>query len=79
MFASEDEIDLVSVNRLTYMLACLNEGLRMYPPIANGLPRILPAGGARIIDQYIPGKVNPLIPISAALLRQMSHTCTLCY
>ncbi|PWY68832.1 cytochrome P450 [Aspergillus eucalypticola CBS 122712] len=34
-FRSQDEINLISVNKLSYMLACLDEGLRMYPPIAN--------------------------------------------
>lgn len=45
MFASEEEIDLTSVNRLTYMLACLDEALRMYPPVPTGLPREVPKGG----------------------------------
>lgn len=53
-FQSEDEIDLVSVNKLSYMLACLDEGLRMYPPIANGLPRVCPKGGSRVLGEYIP-------------------------
>ncbi|GES64313.1 cytochrome P450 [Aspergillus terreus] len=37
-FESEDEVTLISVNRLAYMLVCLDEALRMYPPIANGFP-----------------------------------------
>ncbi|RMZ85803.1 hypothetical protein DV737_g386, partial [Chaetothyriales sp. CBS 132003] len=54
-FQSEDDINLVSVGQLTYMLAVLNEALRMYPPIANGLPRQVPQEGTRILDQFIPG------------------------
>ncbi|KAF5492575.1 Cytochrome P450 monooxygenase 1 [Colletotrichum siamense] len=54
MFASEEEIDLTSVNRLTYMLACLDEALRMYPPVPTGLPREVPKGGATICGQFIP-------------------------
>lgn len=57
-FKSEDEINIVSVNKLTYMLACLDEGLRMYPPIANGLPRVVPKGGANIIGTYVPENVG---------------------
>ncbi|GIK04354.1 hypothetical protein Aspvir_008435 [Aspergillus viridinutans] len=53
-FSSEEEINFISVNQLTYMLACLDEALRMYPPIANGLPRVVPKGGAHILGQYIP-------------------------
>ena len=53
-FKSEDEIDIGSVSRLTYMLACLNEALRMYPPVPTGLPRIVPKGGASVADHYVP-------------------------
>lgn len=57
-FESEGDINLISVGRLTYMLAVLNEALRMYPPIANGLPRQVPPGGATVIDEYIPANVS---------------------
>lgn len=35
-FRSEEEIDATSVGNLTYMLACLDEALRMYPPVPTG-------------------------------------------
>ncbi|KAK3385593.1 cytochrome P450 [Podospora didyma] len=54
-FQSDDEITLTSVGNLSYMLACLNEGLRIYPPVAGGLPRITPRGGATILGEFIPG------------------------
>ncbi|KAL0935178.1 cytochrome p450 [Colletotrichum truncatum] len=54
MFQSEDEIDFTSVNKLTYMLACLDEALRMYPPVPTGLPRVVPEGGATISGRYVP-------------------------
>ncbi|OKP00943.1 Isotrichodermin C-15 hydroxylase [Penicillium subrubescens] len=54
-FQSQEEIDLISVARLPYLQACLEERLRMYPPIANGLPRVCPPGGATIIGNMIPG------------------------
>lgn len=57
-FASEQGITLGSVSGLAYMLACLNEALRMYPPIANGLPRKTPDGGAEIIGSFVPGGVS---------------------
>ncbi|KAL0933736.1 cytochrome p450 [Colletotrichum truncatum] len=53
-FKNESEIDFVSVNNLPYLLACLEEALRMYPPVPIGLPRIVPAGGATIADNYVP-------------------------
>ncbi|KAJ5499291.1 Cytochrome P450 [Penicillium expansum] len=54
VFQSQEEINLVSVNKLPYMLACLDEALRMYPPIANGLPRVCPEGGAQVLGEYVP-------------------------
>ncbi|KAK7751071.1 hypothetical protein SLS62_007057 [Diatrype stigma] len=53
-FKSEDEIDFVSVSTLPYLLACLDEALRMYPPVPAGLPRVVPKGGAKISGNYVP-------------------------
>ncbi|KAF7171054.1 hypothetical protein CNMCM5623_003521 [Aspergillus felis] len=61
-FSSEKEINMSSVNQLPYMLACLNEALRMYPPSAGGLPRVTPKGGAQILGQYIPEQTYVAIP-----------------
>ncbi|KAJ4425304.1 hypothetical protein N0V82_000114 [Gnomoniopsis sp. IMI 355080] len=36
-FKSEDEIDYVSVSNLPYMVACLEEALRIYPPAPLGI------------------------------------------
>ena len=48
---------------LPYLRACLDESLRMYPPISHGLPRETPPGGAQILGEWIPGKTT--VPISA--------------
>lgn len=52
-FESEEDINFISVNELTYMNACLNESFRLYPPVASGLPRIVPVGGATVCGEYI--------------------------
>lgn len=57
-FSSADEINIASANRLSYMLAVLNESLRMYPPVTANLVRIVPPGGAEIGGQFIPGGVS---------------------
>ncbi|KAI1076269.1 cytochrome P450 [Whalleya microplaca] len=57
-FASEDEITFTSVGNLSYMLACLNEALRMCPPGPGGLPRVVPDGGATICGHYVPEKTT---------------------
>ncbi|OHE93749.1 cytochrome P450 [Colletotrichum orchidophilum] len=55
-FKKEEDIDLTSVNKLAYMLACLDEALRVYPPVPTGLPRTVPEGGATIRGEFVPEK-----------------------
>ena len=57
-FEAESEITFTSVQKLDYMLACLNEALRMYPPVATGLPREVPRGGAVISGNFVPEGVS---------------------
>lgn len=57
-FNTDKQINFSSVNQLPYMMACLNEALRMYPPVANGLPRVVPKGGAQILGRYVPEQVR---------------------
>ncbi|KAJ3549268.1 hypothetical protein NM208_g587 [Fusarium decemcellulare] len=54
-FSCEKEIDLISVQKLVYMLAVLDETLRMYPPVPAGGPRKIAPGGDVILGQYVPG------------------------
>ncbi|KAI1636257.1 cytochrome P450 [Biscogniauxia mediterranea] len=61
-FQSDDEITLTSVNGLTYMLACLNEALRHYPPVVTGLPRLVPKGGRYIAGKFVPENVSETLP-----------------
>jgi cytochrome P450 len=57
-FQSEDEITLTSVSKLRYMLACLDEALRRYPPAPFGMPRVVPKGGAVIAGHAVPEDVR---------------------
>ncbi|KAI1418230.1 putative cytochrome P450 [Hypoxylon sp. FL1857] len=54
-FKSVDEININSVNKLSYMLAILNESLRLYPPVTSSLVRIVPPGGEQIAGQFVAG------------------------
>ncbi|KAK1829935.1 isotrichodermin C-15 hydroxylase [Podospora conica] len=54
-FKSAEEITVSSANGLTYMLAVLNEALRMYPPIASNLVREVPRGGVEVAGRFMPG------------------------
>ena len=58
-FTSEDEINLVSVQRLEYMFAVLHEALRIYPAVPAAIPRITPPEGSTIGGEYVPPNVIP--------------------
>ncbi|RYP45645.1 hypothetical protein DL768_008034 [Monosporascus sp. mg162] len=54
-FASADEITINSVGKLSYLLAVLNESLRLYPPVVSGLVRVVPPAGEEIVGHWVPG------------------------
>ncbi|KAF4551111.1 Cytochrome P450-like protein 70 [Elsinoe fawcettii] len=53
-FKSNEEIDLHSVVKLDYMLAMLEEVMRLYPPVPTNVGRRSPKGGDTICGRYIP-------------------------
>lgn len=57
-FATADEINMNALARLEYMHACLEEALRVYPPVPVGMPRVVPARGAIVAGKPVPGGVS---------------------
>ncbi|CAK7201696.1 hypothetical protein SEUCBS139899_004405 [Sporothrix eucalyptigena] len=57
VFASADDITFLTATatKIPYVLACLNESLRRYPPASVGLPRLTPKDGAMIAGVFVPG------------------------
>lgn len=53
-FSTFDDLTLESLPRLSYLHGCLQESLRMYPPVPSILPRMVPKGGAVICDYWLP-------------------------
>ncbi|KAJ6112030.1 hypothetical protein N7523_008091 [Penicillium sp. IBT 18751x] len=54
-FESDDQITLENCNKLEYIHAVLIEALRMYPPVAVGLPRVVDGQGDTIAGHFVPG------------------------
>ncbi|KAF5864524.1 hypothetical protein ETB97_007356 [Aspergillus alliaceus] len=54
-FQQESDITFLSIAKLRYLHAVLEESLRMYPPVSAILPRKVPMDGALINGQFVPG------------------------
>lgn len=57
-FETNDQITLLAVNDLPYLVACLDEAMRCYPPVPDPLHRIVPPGGCIIAGHAILEKVG---------------------
>ncbi|KAL4867120.1 cytochrome P450 [Aspergillus spectabilis] len=42
----------------SYLRACLDESLRMLPPVIFGLPRLTPPEGTTILGEFLPGDTS---------------------
>lgn len=54
-FTSVDDMTMTKLSQLEYLNACIQEGLRIYPPVAGLLPRETPGTGANVAGRWIPG------------------------
>jgi cytochrome P450 len=57
-FKTYGEIDAQATLRLRYLRAVILEGLRIYPPLPLGLPRIVPEGGDVVDGHFLPAGVR---------------------
>lgn len=53
-FSCDGDITMERLARLTYLNACIQEGLRIHPPLAIGSPREIPEGGNTILGRWMP-------------------------
>ncbi|KAJ4374948.1 hypothetical protein N0V83_002027 [Neocucurbitaria cava] len=65
-FSSFDDMTMTKLSQLEFLNACLEEGLRLYPPLAVGLPRTTPKGGAKVCGHWVAGGTTVQAPIYAA-------------
>lgn len=61
-----EEITIEQVNNAPYLLAVLSEGLRWFPPVPTGFPRVVPPGGEMVSGHYIPGGTSVYMSSYAA-------------
>jgi cytochrome P450 len=48
IFTEAEDITATSTANLVYFKACIEEDLRMYPPLVGSMPRVVLEGGATI-------------------------------
>ncbi|KAK8069988.1 hypothetical protein PG994_006604 [Apiospora phragmitis] len=57
-FTKQEDITYTDVGRLKYLVACINEGVRCFPSVANASTRRSPNGGCVINGAFVPrGKI----------------------
>jgi cytochrome P450 len=57
-FTSSSDMHMEAVAALPYLNACMKEALRLYPPVASGLPRLTPPAGSTVCGEYVAGGVG---------------------
>ncbi|KAJ4244588.1 hypothetical protein NW762_014444 [Fusarium torreyae] len=73
-FTSDDEMTIENTDRLEYLAAVLEEGLRLYSPAVPGFPRQVPKGGATIDGEFVPGATSVAVNHYAAYHSPLNFT-----
>ena len=53
-FSGMDDLKLELLARLPILEATIKEGIRMYPPVPIGFPRVSPPGGMMVGEHFVP-------------------------
>jgi len=60
-YSDEEEMTPASLNRLVFLGAVIQEGLRIAPPVPTGMPRVVPSGGASVCGVWLPENVSRFV------------------
>lgn len=60
-FKGVEDMTFANEAKLVYLQACIEEVLRVYPPVAIELSRLAPPKGCLIDGVYVPGNVSLLL------------------
>ncbi|OJJ94721.1 hypothetical protein ASPACDRAFT_37352 [Aspergillus aculeatus ATCC 16872] len=68
VFQTDADITSATCASLPYVDAVIDEGLRMYSPMAAHLPRVVPRGGATVAGQFLPENTDVHVPHYASYM-----------
>lgn len=54
-FSSSQGITFDSTAGLKYLNGCIQEAIRLYPPVPAGVPRVVPPEGRQVLGKWVPG------------------------
>lgn len=54
-FSSSEDMTFDSTAGLKYLNACMQEAIRMYPPVPAGVPRVVPPEGREVLGRWVAG------------------------
>ena len=75
-FPTAADINQTALKQLPYLHACIEETLRLQPPVPLGVPRIIPKGGAIIGGETLSEKVRDDVQSHAYVLRSYLSNMT---
>ncbi|KAI6778698.1 Isotrichodermin C-15 hydroxylase-like protein [Emericellopsis cladophorae] len=57
-FPTAADMEFTKLQELPYMNACIDEGLRIFPPLPTGLTRTVPTEGDSVAGEWLPGGIT---------------------
>lgn len=54
-FPAASDMKFLDLQECRYMNACIDEALRVFPPVPTGLTRTVPSGGDSVAGEFLPG------------------------
>ncbi|KAF6806507.1 cytochrome p450 [Colletotrichum sojae] len=61
-FRHHDKPEHAPLSKLRYLQACIDEALRLHPPVPSGVQRMTPPEGLQVDDVWLPGDTIVFVP-----------------